>query len=487
MKRRHLLTALGVPLLSACAGLPPAVPPRSPSPDLPASYPSSAAVAAAGAAPVDTIGWRAFFQDEALHRLIDTALARNRDLRLSALAIEQARAQMQLREADLLPAVGAGLSGSRNPNGAGGFNSLYLGGLQMSAWELDLFGRLRSLSAAAAAQFEATEAQRQAARIALVAAVAQAWLNLQADESLLELTRLTLRSREESLRLAQTRQRLGAASMLELQAAQSLFEAARASLAQLQRQRAQDENALSLLLGVPFVSTGLSPPPLGELIAFPELAAGLPSELLARRPDLRAAERQLVASEAGIEAARAAFFPRITLTASAGSATRSLTSLFSGGTFAAGLAGQLFAPIFDGGRNQAVLQSATLTREQAVAQYERAVQQAFREVADALVARSSLLAQAEAQQALVRAESARAELAEIRHRNGAASYLEVLDAQRSLYAARQALTVVRGQLAQSLVGLYKALGGGWQGGEAASLTDTADRSPADPPGRSASR
>jgi NodT family efflux transporter outer membrane factor (OMF) lipoprotein len=462
MNRRHLLVALGLPaLLSACAGLPPPREARQAAPGLPAAFPAPAAAAPAGALPADAIGWRGFFRDEALHRLIDTALTHNRDLRLAALAIEQARAQMQLREADLLPTVGAGLSGSRNPNGAGGFNSLYLGGLQMSAWELDLFGRLRGLSAAAAAQFEATEAQRVAARISLVAAVAQAWLNLRADESLLALAQLTQRSREESLRLAETRLRLGAGSRLEVSAAQSLLEAARVSLAQLQRQRAQDENALSLLLGVPFASVGVAPASLDEAAVFPELAAGLPSELLVRRPDLRAAERQLAATEAGIDAARAAFFPRITLTASAGSATRSLTSLFSGGSFAAGIAGQLLAPVFDGGRNQAVLQSATVTREQAIAQYERAIQQAFREVADGLVARSTLLAQLQAQEALVQAETARAELAETRHRHGAASYLDVLDAQRSLYAARQSLTVVRGQLAQSLVGLYKALGGGW--------------------------
>jgi NodT family efflux transporter outer membrane factor (OMF) lipoprotein len=460
MNRRHLLAALGLPMVSACAGLPPPRASRQAAPDLPASFPTVAAATSAGQ-PADSIAWRAFFRDDDLHRLIDAALTHNRDLRLAALAIEQARAQMQLREADLLPTVGVGLSGSRNPNGAGGFNSLYLGGLQMSAWELDLFGRLRGLSAAAAAQFEATEAQRLAARISLVAAVAQAWLNLRADEALLELAGLTLRSREESLRLAETRQRLGAGSLLDVRAAQSLREAARASLAQLQRQRAQDENALSLLLGVPYASTGVRASPLGELVVFPALDAGLPSDLLVRRPDLRAAERQIAATEAGIEAARAAFLPRITLTGSAGSATRSLTSLFSGGTFAAGIAGQLVAPLFDAGRNQAALQSANLSREQAIAQYERAIQQAFREVADSLVARSTLVEQEQAQQALVQAEASRAELAETRHRNGAASYLEVLDAHRSLYAARQSLTVVRGQLAQSLVGLYKALGGGW--------------------------
>lgn len=461
MNRRRLLAALGLPLLPACAGLPPPREARQASPGLPGAFSAVTTPASAAAQTADAIAWRGFFRDEALHRLIDAALTHNRDLRLAALAIEQARAQMQLREADLLPTVGVGLSGSRNPNGAGGFNSLYLGGLQMSAWELDLFGRLRGLSAAAAAQFEATEAQRLAARISLVAAVAQGWLNLRADEALLELARLTLRSRDESLALAQTRLRLGAGSLIDVRAAQALLEAARVSLAQLQRQRAQDENALSLLLGVPYASTGVAVSPLGDLLVFPELDAGLPSDLLVRRPDLRAAERQLAATEAGIEAARAAFFPRITLTASAGSATRALSSLFSGGTFAAGIAGQLVAPLFDAGRNQAALQSANVTREQAIAQYERAIQQAFREVADALVARSTLLEQEQAQQALVQAEAGRAQLAETRHRHGAASYLEVLDAQRSLYAARQSLTVVRGQLAQSLVGLYKALGGGW--------------------------
>lgn len=462
MRRTRLpIWLLASALLAGCAGLPPARSPQKPAPELPASFPAAPA-AAAGAQAADTVAWQDFFRDESLRRLIDIALRNNRDLRLAALAIEQARAQMQLREADLLPTVGLGLSGSRTPNGAGGANTLYLGGLQMTAYELDLFGRLRSLSAAAAAQFQATEAQRLAVRISLVAAVAQGYLNLQTDEALLALTRQTLASREDTLRLTETRHRLGAASLLEVRAAQSLLEGARVSLAQQQRQRAQDENALSLLMGMPLAAAGVSIAPLRGLAAFPELAPGLPSEVLARRPDLRAAELQMVAADAGIEAARASFFPRITLTASAGSATRSLTSLFSGGTFAAGVAGQLLQPLFDAGRNQAALQSANLSRDQALVQYERAVQQAFREVADALVARSTLLEQLGAQQAQVQAETGRAAIVEARHRHGAASYLELLDAQRSLFAAQQSLVLVQGQAGQSLVTLYKTLGGGWQ-------------------------
>ena len=461
MTRRAMLALTALALLAGCSGLPPASMARRPAADLPAAFPSAAAAPAASAASADALPWKAFFQDEALRRLIETALAGNRDLRLAALAIEQARTQMQLREADLLPSVGFGLSGSRTPNGAGGYNPLYLGGLQMTAYELDFFGRLRGLSAAAAAQFQATEAQLLAARISLVAAVAQGWLNLQTDEALLEVARETLRSRDETLQLTSTRHRLGAASLLEVRAAESLRESTRASLAQLQRQRVQDENALSLLLGVPFASTGVVVTPLRALAAFPEIAPGLPAEVLARRPDLRAAELALVAAEANIESARASFFPRITLTASAGSATRSLTSLFSGGTFAAGVAGQLLQPLFDAGRNQAALKSAGVTRDQAVVQYERAVQQAFREVADALVARSTLADQLQALQAQVQAETERLALAEVRHRHGAASYLELLDAQRSLYAARQSLVLVRGQTGQSLVTLYKTLGGGW--------------------------
>ncbi|MBU6272095.1 MAG: efflux transporter outer membrane subunit [Betaproteobacteria bacterium] len=461
MRARLPALVLATALLGACAGLPPARSPQQPAPGLPASFPSAPAASTA-AQPAEAIGWQAFFQDEPLRRLIDTALRNNRDLRLATLAIEQARAQMQLREADLLPTVGLGLSGSRTPNGAGGFNNLYLGGLQMTAYELDLFGRLRGLSAAAAAQFQATEAQRLAARISLVAAVAQGYLNLQADEALLALTRQTLVSREDTLRLTETRHRLGAASLLEVRAAQSLLEGARVGLAQQQRQRALDENALSLLLGTPLAATGVGIAPLAGLTAFPELTPGLPSEVLARRPDLRAAELQMAAADAGIEAARANFFPRITLTASAGSATRSLTSLFSAGSFAAGVAGQLFQPLFDAGRNQAALQSANLSRDQALLQYERAVQQAFREVADALATRSTLLDQVAAQQAQVRAEAGRAALVEARHRHGAASYLELLDAQRSLFAAQQSLVLVQGQAGQSLVTLYKTLGGGWQ-------------------------
>lgn len=458
MSARSITLMAAAALLAGCAGLPPRSELKPPAAGIATVFP---AVAAPGAVPADALPWKDFFPDASLHRLIEGALQNSRDLRLSVLAIEQARAQLQLREADQQPTVNAALSGSRTPTGTGAINTLYFGGLQLTAYEIDLFDRVRNLASAAQAQFQATEAQRRAAQISLIASVAQAWLTLQTDEALLALTRQTIESRTQTLQLTEARARLGAASMADVRAAQAQLEATRATLAQLQRQQALDGNALSVLLGLPWSSLGVAVSPLKQSPGFPELAAGLPSDVLRRRPDLQAAELQLSASEASIEAARASFFPRITLTASAGSATRALTNLFSAGSSAFSLAPQLVQPLFDAGRNQASLKSATVAREQALAQYERAVQQAFREVADALAARSTLLDQLQAQQAQAAAEAERVALTEVRYRHGAASFLELLDAQRSLYAVQQSLVLSQSLWAQSSVALYKALGGGW--------------------------
>ncbi|HSV68611.1 MAG TPA: efflux transporter outer membrane subunit [Methylibium sp.] len=420
-----------------------------------------AAEPAPGAAVAAELPWSDFFRDARLKGLIELALRNNRDLRVAVLNIEAARAQAQARSADLWPTVNAGITGSRQPNSSGGITSLYSAGVQITAYEADLFGRVRSLNDAAAAQFLATEEARKAVQIGLIGSIANAHLALQADDELLRLTAQTLASRQDTERLTRLRFDNGATSEIDLRQAESLLQAARVAQAQLTRQRAQDENALVLLVGQPLpveLPAGL---PITADPGLPALPAGLPSEVLTRRPDVRQAERQLLATEASIGAARAAFFPKLTLTASTGIASSSLSELFKGGNFAWSLAPQLLAPIFDAGRNRASLKLAEVNRDIAVAQYERAVQSAFREVADALAGRATLVDQLAAQTAQVQADQRRAELAELRYRNGAASFLEVLDAQRSLYASQQAQVQAQALVAQNLVTLYRVLGGGW--------------------------
>ena len=342
-------------------------------------------------APVAMPPWQDFVRDERLRALIAQAMEHNRDLRVAVLAIEQARAQHQIRAADLTPTVNLGATGSRQTTSQDNISSAYTVGLTFASWEIDFFGRIASLKEAALAQVLASEEARRAVQTSLVAAVASTWLNLQTDEELLALTRSTLATREESLRLVQMRYRQGVASAL----------------------------------------------------------------------DLRQAELNLKAANANIGAARAAFFPRISLTASAGTASGALSGLFKDGTWGWSLAPQALLPIFDAGRNQAALESAQAARSMALAQYEKAIQTAFREVADALAGRATLADQVSAQQAQAEAEAERLRLADLRYRNGVASSLEVLDAQRSVFSAQQALAQTRLALRQNQVALYKALGGGW--------------------------
>ena len=448
-----LATAL---LLAGCSMMPTYERPAAPVAPAWAGTPGTPA-----AQPAADIEWQSYFSDPQLQQLIALALQGNRDLRVAALNIEQARAQYQVRGADRFPTVNAAVTGSRTPNAAGGITSVYNAGFSISAWEIDFFGRLSSLKEAALAQYLATEEGRKAVQISLVAAVATGWLNLLADEELLAITRQTLATREESLRLSRLRFDNGATSELDYRQAQSLTEAARVALAQQQRQRALDENALVLLLGQPlpagFAVTGTT-----AAVTLAELPAGLPSELLVRRPDIRQAEQQLVAANANIGAARAAFFPRIALTAGVGTASSHLSNLLRSGSWGWTLAPQALLPIFDAGRNQANLESVTAARSIAMAQYEKSIQVAFREVADALAGRATLGEQLRAQQAQADAEAARFNLSDLRYRNGVASYLDLLDAQRALFTARQAVVQARLAQLQNQVVMYKTLGGGWK-------------------------
>lgn len=411
----------------------------------------------------ELVPWRTFFTDPALQALITQALEHNRDLRVAVLNIAQARAQLGLRSADQLPTLNAGLGMSRAPNSSGNMATTFTGGLLVSSYELDFFGRVASLNEQALAQYLASEEARRTAQISLIATVAQAWMGLGADERLLRLAQDTLASREASLQLVALRLEHGASSELDVRLAQSLAQGARVSLAQLQRQRAQDENALVLLLGQPLAPAqaallGADAP----AIRLPALPAGLPSELLTRRADIRQAEQQLAAANANIGAARAAFFPRIALTASAGSASSELGSLFKDGSFSYTFVPQLLLPLFDGGRNEANLASAKVGFDIAVAQYEKAVQNAFREVADALAARASWERQLQAQTALAQADGERLALTRLRRDFGAASQLDWLDAQRSAFTSQQGLVNVQLAALQSQVTLYKVLGGALQ-------------------------
>jgi outer membrane protein, multidrug efflux system len=439
-----------------------------PAAPVPTVFPSDPAQPAGPAA--STIAWQSYFTDPRLGRLIDTALANNRDLRVAVQNIEVARAQFQVTRSALFPTVAVGASGSRSspnpyqPLGLGGsVASQYSVNLGVTAWELDFFGRITSLKDAALAQYLATEESRKAAQISLVAAVANGWLQLLADQELLQITRQTLTTREDTQRLTKMRFDNGVSSEIDYQSATSLAENARAVYAQQQRLRLQDENALALLLGAPVPPEALANArSLEDAQPMADVPAGLPSDLLGERPDIRAAEQQLIANNANIGAARAAFFPRVSLTTSIGTASTQFSNLFDSGTKAWAFAPQITLPIFDAGRNQANLDAARASREIALAQYEKSIQSAFREVSDALAGRQTLGEQVRALRATTEAEDARLKLNVLRYRNGIASSLDLLDAQRSLFVAQQAAVQSRLTQLQNQVALYKALGGGWK-------------------------
>ena len=468
--RKHLLaTAATALLLSGCSLMPTYERPAAP---VPATYGASATDSTSAPQTLAPPAWKDYFTDPRLQQLIALALDNNRDLRMATLAIEQARAQWQIQRSAQWPQIGLGANAARAPNSSGNLSNTYSVGGILSAWELDFFGRLGSLKEQALAQYLASEEGRNAAQTSLIAAVASAWLALQADEEGLDISRRTLATREESLALMKLRLDVGTASELDYRQVQSLTEAARVTLAQQQRQRALNENALALLLGQPLPPELRASLPGSRLVEVPSMAAlpaGLPSDLLAHRPDIRQAELQLKAANANIGAARAAFFPRISLTAQAGTASSELSGLFKSGTWAFSPTLSALLPIFDAGRNQAGLQAAQAGRDMAVAQYEKSIQSAFREVSDALASQGTLDEQLRASQAQLQAEQARLRLAQLRYDNGVASYLDLLDAQRSLFSLEQAVVQVRLQQLQNQVQLYKALGGGWPAPEAQAL------------------
>ncbi|MED5620077.1 AdeC/AdeK/OprM family multidrug efflux complex outer membrane factor [Ideonella sp. BN130291] len=463
MKTLSLLAAALV--LAGCTSLAPDY--QRPAAPVPQAWPAPSAATAASPDAVAERSWQQFFSDERLRTLIGQALEHNRDLRVAALNIERARALYRIERADRLPtvAVGAGATaqrtpGSLTPSGRAETTHRYDAGVGISGYELDFFGRVRSLNEAGLQEYLATEQARHSAQISLVAEVANAYLALAADRERQRLARETLDNQRSAYTLIQRRVESGVASQLDLSRAQTTVDAARGDLARFTAQAAQAENALALLVGAP-LPPELLPDSLAPVATLDALPAGLPSQVLQRRPDIRGAEHRLQAAHAQIGAARAAFFPSITLTASGGVASAALADLFRAGAGAWAFLPQVTLPIFEGGRRQAAAEVADAERAIALAQYEGAVQRAFREVADALAVRSTLGEQLEAQQSLVAATAQTFRLSEIRFRQGALSYLEVLDAQREMVAAQQALIAVRLTRLSNQVSLYRALGGGW--------------------------
>ena len=405
--------------------------------------------------------WQAFFTDPQLQQLIAAALEYNRDLRIAVARVDEVRALAGIARADRFPTLdvnlqqqGAKVPGDLNTSGQTAVSRRYDASLGIAAFELDFWGRVASLETAARANFFASEFAQRAFRLSLIAEVAFAYYSLAELDARFALAEATLKSRADSRRLIEQRRDVGLATDLDFHAADGMYQSARAEVANLARQRATAENSLRLLLGNQ-IDAVLPAPTFG----FPEVAVGLPSDVLLNRPDVLAAEQKLIAANANIGAARAAFLPKITLTATAGTASRALSGLFGGGSGAWSFVPLLKWPLFDAGRSEANVELAEVRKNIAVAEYEKTIQQAFREVADLLAAREHYAAQLQALEAAEQAQTTRLKRVEQRHLGGVSSYLELLDAQREHFVAQQSVLATRRVLAATSAGFYKAIGG----------------------------
>ncbi len=443
---------------------------QRPAPPVPQAWPTGAAYpAVSGEAEIG--GWRTVVVDPNLKAVIEQALANNRDLRIATANIAAARAQYGVQRADLFPAITGqfGATYAKQPLAAftGGAQSgsvnehLYQASVGFSSYELDLFGRVRSLTLAAQEQYFASEEARRTAQISLVAEVAGDWLTLGADRENLKIAQETMVAEQESLDLTRHRFEAGVASQVDVSQARTGFEHARSDVASFTTLAAQDRNALELVVGAP-VADSLLPAGLDGITPVAETPAGVSSTVLLQRPDVVQAEDQLKAQHANIGAARAAFLPQITLTGSGGATSVSLSTLFTGASQAWTFMPTVTLPIFEGGRNIANLHYAQAQRDAAVASYEKAIQTAFRETADALARRGTIDEQLSAQKAQAEAAGDALRLTNARYERGSDTFLNVLIAQRTFYVAQQSLVATELERTTNLVTLYKALGGGWE-------------------------
>ena len=454
MKTAAPLLALA---LAGCISLEPNY--ARPEPAIPASWPAGDAYLRQSEAALPAVTYRDILRDPRLQALIEQALANNQDLRAAAANISAARAQHRIQRAELFPQVdsSAGVSTSEGENG--GIDAQYTAGAGVAGFELDLFGRIRSLSNAQLNRFFATESAARATRLALVADIADAWLTYAADSSLLEIAESTAGSAERSVRLTRARLEGGIAPRTDLRQAQQVLETARADLADQRTALAQDVNLLRLLVGAEVDPRALPVSIDDAAKTIAELPAGIDSYVLLRRPDVLQAEYQLRAANAEIGAARAALFPRISLTGLLGLASSSLTSLLSGGAFAWSASAEATYPIFRAGAGRAGVRLSEAQRDAAMAAYQQTIQRAFREVADALARRGTIGEQLRARTAQTEAAADAYRLTEARYREGIDSFLSSLDAQRSYYAAQRTLVLSRLGAATNRVDLYRSLGG----------------------------
>ena len=460
MTTKKLSTVLltGTFALSACQILPEFSKPAAP---IPEKFPVTMTPEAA-AVPVAEVGWRDFFLNPGLKQTIAAALANNRDLKTAALRIDEARALYNIQRSDQKPTVNATANASDSRQLLAGTmrdTTTYQVGLGMTAFELDFFGRVKNLSESALAQFFATEEAQRAMQVALVGEVAKAWLSERGLTEQIALAERTLKARTTSYDLVKKRFDAGVTNALELRQSETLVQTARAALISLKRQHALSVNALALLVGTTIPASEQNTSLLSQPITA-DIGAGLSSELLTHRPDIRAAEQRLRSAQANIAAARAAFFPRISLTAGAGLASTELGDLFQTNSGTWIFSPQLVLPIFDAGRNKANLSLAEVRTDIAIASYEKTIQVAFREVADALSARATLAEEIAAQETVRASQAARLELAQARYKNGIANYLDVLDAERELFSAEQQLLQTKLLKITNTVDLYRSLGGG---------------------------
>lgn len=423
-----------------------------------AQYPG---MTATNKADVANIAWTNLFADERLKKMIELALANNRDMRVAILNVEESHAEYRITRSASFPTVDG--SGSYTRSHAAGMTSdQWSASLGTTAYEVDLFGRVRSLNKQALEKYFATDEARRSEQISLVAAVATEYFTLRETEQLLELSRQTLQAVQESYDLNEAMFNAGASSALDLREAEGQVQTAKISVTTYERQKAQAENYLTLLVGQPLPADLPAPRPFTDANLLAEIPAGLPSELLEQRPDILEAEHTLKAANANIGAARAAFFPTISLTASIGSSSSQLSQLFGSGTGVWSFSPQITVPIFTGGQNLADLDAAKVSKRIEVANYEKSIQTAFREAADALVGVSSYTQQINEEAALVNAQQNRYDLATVRYRHGDDTYLNALTAQQDLFSAQQGLIQTQFNKLASQISLYQALGGGWK-------------------------